>query len=240
MIHICLTFVFIVLNGCSIAEWADSGLIPDPSKPPTVEKEYGFDGVKLISKDIHGAEDPRSLGQSNYEIHPDSRLLMRLENFLAHAEEIHIGDEHRVFIEVTLSENEDFDHAQEHLRICPLVKNWMMLATWRYAHPFGTSGIWENLGADFDVSGCMKGKASEIERSDSETVATANLTDENETTKTPAQKVLWFDATDWFVDYAQVHSYNFGWVALASDNVRIHGDTSITHSPRVRFHKLIN
>ena len=31
----------------------------------------------------------------------------------------------------------DPEEARERLKLCPLTMDWMMLATWRLAHPFG-------------------------------------------------------------------------------------------------------
>jgi hypothetical protein len=49
----------------------------------------------------------------------------------------------------------------EDLELCPLEKNWIMLATWLAAHPFGPGGIWQNAGGDYADDNCISAAAGD-------------------------------------------------------------------------------
>ena len=167
--------------------------------------DYAMNGVKLIAKSISNNQDSRAIRQDRYELNPEQRLLLRLEDLMDR--QAHIATDHSdgISVEVTVAEGE-----RNRLKLCPLTTQWMMLATWNYAHPFGGRGRWQNEGGDFDPDRCML---------------------PGNHTATRAR----FNITQWFLNYPRARGVNLGLILVASDSVVIFGDASPLEFPRITY-----
>jgi hypothetical protein len=186
-------------------------------KYETEEQAYSIDGIRLITRGDSNAYGQQRSAQS-YTLDPDRRLLLRLETF-SDWKSVSVTEDKRVWLQVVLDDkNKDTDISD--LKLCPLRKDWMMLATWYRAHPFSDSGIWENEGGDFDPESC--------------TLRTIPEKNETPTLKT----VVRFDITQWYKDYARGRGTNYGFVLVAERAVEIYSETSGSYSPRLFFSTL--
>jgi hypothetical protein len=181
------------------------------------EKEYSFDGVKLI---VRGDDKPYRSNyflQESYDLATDRRLLLRFESFSDHSKNVTVTGDNKVMVQVTLVNEQDSERATKSFHLCPLSQDWMMLATWDRAHPFSDSGNWEKQGGSFDPHSCLK---------------RANATMAAGGTPSPAVQ---FDATRWYKDYPQGRGQNLGFVLVSNDKLTIFGEKSGTFSPRILF-----
>jgi hypothetical protein len=189
-----------------------------PSAPTNTEMP--MDGVKLLSTSITDSQDPRSMTQATYPISVNSRLLVRLEDFLEKVDQVSLASGNGVSVVITLSDVADAGAAGSHFKVCPVLKNWMMLATWNHAYPMGSDGNWAQAGGDFELSACIAVTS----------VNTTGNTSGNWTDVT-------FDVTPWFVNYVKGRSLNYGLV-LISDQVApitVKGDQDAYHAPRIKW-----
>lgn len=196
-----LLFVLFCLFSCSIGG-------------PIVNEVFSLDGIKLISEGNENLNDAGALGQDLYEVAPNKHLLMRYEEMNEKAGGFGSS---KLYLQLTLVEENKVDAAKGSLKVCPVTRNWMLLATWELAHPFGPGGRWENKGGDFDAVGCVKGKSYEKPQTKEE------------------ERSLWFDLTQWFEDYPKARSMNYGLILLSDSPIQILGETSGTYSPRLNF-----
>jgi hypothetical protein len=177
------------------------------------EQKYYANGVKLISKNIDDPRDPKSMQQKEYTIGPNSRLLTRLEGMSERSGRAVVDGEKRMYMAVSSEEfvaNKGTYEGQ--LEICPITKNWMMLATWNKAHPFPTKGSkWSRAGGDLAQSDCV--------------TADVSYPDQQEDT-------LYFDISDWYIYYVRSRGRNFGLMIKSSLDVKIYGDEDTIKAPR--------
>lgn len=207
--------LLVLLSGC--AEPFGSG--PRQS----VGQSYSLDAVKRISPSITAGDAVETYGQGTYEVGPASRLLLRYENFSQHTSYVDVeadpAKNKRMWVYLTVDGDAGVARAQ--VKLCPLVVSWMMLATWRYYHPFA-GGKWKADGGDYEATACQSAVALS-------------------TTPDPTEKpqLLRFDMTDWFIDYLRGRNLNHGWIAVSDTAVRVVGETSPSLSPRVLFDKYL-
>ena len=178
---------------------------------------FSIDGIKLVSPSIQRLDDERAYGQSQYEISPESRLLLRFEALSKHADNVVLEADKTVKLRIRVPTGGDKDRALRSARICPVTKAWMMLATWEVAHPFGTSGRWQARGGDFDLSGCV-----------------------TPTTNREDATLLDFDVKRWFLDYPRGRQQNHGLLLMSSESFLVEGDRSGSYSPRILFVKWVS
>lgn len=186
------------------------------AKEKSYVESYSLEGIKLISPSIHLGDDTTAFRQSVYEVGPERRLLMRFEKLADHVENIDTREGKKVMLEMSVQDVTQVPLAERSLRVCPISRNWMMLATWNRAHLF-TNGTWTNAGGDYDSDGCV---GISIVR-DAET----------------PEKVVHFDVTNWYLNFPKGKSENFGLILIAFDSIKITGDTSGGFSPRLHFAK---
>lgn len=186
---------------------------------------FSLDGVKWISPRIEDPADASTLTQSTYSISSEGRLLLRFESLKDKAGEISLGKERKVTLTLALDSGENLASARSSLRICPLVKNWMMLATWKKAYPQGRSGNWQTDGGDFDSANCV----SALDSTTMQKVALKKSGSSYET--------LTFDVTEWVVNELKGRARNFGFVLLSENGgtVKIRGDLDTAYSPRISW-----
>jgi len=174
-----------------------------------------FDGVKLVSTSITDAQDPRTMTQETYAISSTSRLLIRLEDFLQKMDSVSLANNAPVSVILTLDQASGAALAQANFQVCPLLKNWMMLATWRRAYPMGSDGNWSQAGGDYEPSACISVKS----------VTGTDVT---------------FDVTPWFVNYIKGRSLNYGLVLISNTatSITIKGDQDAYHAPRMEWNQI--
>lgn len=189
---------------------------------PSVAQSFSVEAVKQIAPEFTAGDTPEAYGQSHYEVGPEKRLLLRYENFSSHVHTVNLGADNSKKVWVQVAVESDPAEARARLELCPLVADWMMLATWRFAHPFGSAGRWQTAGSDYEAGGCVRAAPVPAQPDDS---------------FKPDR--IQFDMTQWFIDYPRGRGLNFGWVLKASDAVRVVGETSPGLSPRVLFEKYV-
>jgi hypothetical protein len=181
---------------------------------PMIEdgQELSADGLKLLSSQLSDGNDSRSYLQTSYTIGTTSRLLIRREDLLGRRESLLVDDTHPVLVKVRTVSSETRAAAVNDLRLCPLVKNWMMLATWTEAHPF-RGGAWTQAGGDFEISACLSGVA------DSDALEDRRIV---------------FDVTNHVETYLVGQKISYGWILLnESDDVVIDGDKNSLKAPQI-------
>jgi len=175
-------------------------------------------GVKLISEDILDGRDESTFTEETYLLNSNRRMLLRFEKIRDEVGSVVIDNTTRMFMILKLTDGQNLEDYFGKIEICPLLKNWMMLATWNYAHPFaGKKGKWGNPGGDFNFSECI-GINEENSKIDS-----------NE---------AYFDISDWFIHNIQSGRSNFGWVVISEEDITIIGDNNAAHSPRVVWREI--
>ena len=196
-----LVSVFII-SGCAELK---SSVAPQP-------KTYSLDGVKSISSNQPDGTDPSTMLQTSYSVSSQSRILLRLEDLLSKVTSVSLASGNTINVDVFVNNTSDGPAAQTAFSLCPLTKNWMMLATWFKAYPMGSTGIWQASGGDFDSSGCMKPV----------TLSGTQVT---------------FDVKTWFVNYVQGRGVNNGLVLISSSTspLVVRGDSDPAYSPRIRW-----
>lgn len=187
------------------------GLLNTKNLPPE-KQSFSFNGVKLIQPGIFDGGTSTTMQQPAYDISDQSRLLLRFEDFLSKIDTVSINN--KVKVELTLASLTDVNAAKTNFILCPVLTNWMMLATWYKAYPMGTSGVWQSQGGDFDHDTC---------------VTVSAVTDQT----------LQFDVTDWVLNYVLGRHLNYGLILYSKSPslIQIDGDTSGAFSPRIEWLK---
>ncbi|MBC7385869.1 MAG: hypothetical protein H7301_06875 [Cryobacterium sp.] len=199
----------LILSGCGLG--LTNGFLT--AEPQT----YSLNGVKWISASVTDGSDPQTMTQSDYSISSSDRLLLRFEELGEKTDQISLTSGRKIELLMSLTEAEDGKNAVAHLKVCPLTKNWMMLATWSSAYPMGSSGDWSKDGGDFTESECVRPPAL------------AAATDQ--------PILLHFDITRSFTSNVKGRGENFGFVLTSDQPVAIHvlGDLNPSHSPRISW-----
>jgi hypothetical protein len=172
-----------------------------------------LDGVKLIDTGITDGYDKATYVQDQYSLRPgESRLLLRFNSLNSKVDQIRVDGNNKVELDVSLKGGQDANIVKAALEVCPVSKNWMMLATWENAAPFGDSGRWLSSGGDYESAGCVR------------------AFDASSTT-------LKFDVTQWFINYLQGRRVNFGLILISDRPVVILGENSGSLSPRLLWNE---
>lgn len=193
-----------LLGGCNLVSSSASGSVV------VDDKEYSFDAVKLISPSITSEDDADSFQQSRYRVGPNARLLFRLEEMLTAISSAVVSDEHPIEVVMWVADVAQAGAAQGALRLCPLQKNWMMLATWQRAYPFARDGVWSVPGGDYSELDCMP-----------------------VTTVTGTQ--IRFNVNSWVQNEVRGRSVNQGLVLVSTAEVDLEGDRSASVAPRLKW-----
>ncbi|NDF15675.1 hypothetical protein EB061_10190, partial [bacterium] len=199
--HLALPLIGLLVQSCAMP--LDGTRVDTP-------QSYSMDGVKLISPQIQRGDDPSTFGQNHYTLSPTQRLLLRFESLSSKVAAIQVSGGKKVEFEVTPTDPAQLESAKASLSLCPLTQNWMMLATWENAHPFGNNGQWSTAGGDYEPLGCVRAARTEGDS-------------------------LFFDITRWVIDYPRGRNENFGQLLLSDSNQQIFGEKSGSHSPRIHW-----
>ncbi len=179
----------------------------------TIQETYSMDGLKYISRNIQDSRDDKTFLQSFYKIDKESRLLMRLEKLDNFDNGAIIDDEHKMHLAIKVTA--DLEDAKNNLLLCPLKRNWMMLATWEYAHPFPGQGQWATRGGDYEESLCLKHDEDN---------------DQYDTS------YLYFDVSSWYISQ-RTTSNNYGFVLKTDFSYTIHGDAATSFMPSLKWER---
>jgi hypothetical protein len=206
---------FIILLATLTVSCGDLSSDERENEPVYSEQVRSLNGVLHIQNG--GAS---SYGRSDYEVGTQKRILLRLENLGELSGNVVIDDTHRMMFELNIVKAADVAAAKANFKLCPLLKNWMMLASWTHAHPFpGGSGPWGTPGGDFHQAECIETSQSLVD---------------------PDPSILKFDVSDWFVHYQQSRSSNFGWVLISEiDGINVYGDSHISKAPKLKWQEFI-
>lgn len=207
LIVLFLLFLFFIFPSCK--EYNPSAVTPTPF---SVENSFSFDGVKLIAKEIEDGTHESTFSQKHYIVNYDRRLLMRFESLSAHEKEVDASKPVKLVIGI-YGDQRASDVG--YLTVCPIERDWMMLATWRNAHPFGLEGKWQIDGGDYENTGCVTGViGSDYPERKAATVE--------------------FDVSRWFLDYPRGKQINYGLILLSKNDVLIGGEKNY-FPPRITF-----
>jgi hypothetical protein len=223
--YLIMVVMLFVLMSCTVVD-EDGDEVLSIGEPEVKEADsiHGVNGVKYISPSVNDPRDSSTLNQLTYKLpyNDSGRLLMRLENLQGFTDGIIVDESHRVYLTIGIQNNSILE-ADTSLRICPLHKNWMMLATWDYAHPFPGNGRWDRPGGDIVESNCISGRQLYLQDG-SEFYQNNSFKD-----------LVFFDVTDWYIRYSG-NKENFGF-ALLNDahEITIRGDADGSNGPRLRW-----
>lgn len=185
-----------ITTGCGLA-------LPEGG---TVPEQYSLDGIKYITPSITNGNDSRSWLQETYAVSPQSRLLLRYEDFQNNVTAINVNGTNKVQLQITGASLADATTGLTAAQVCPVTRNWSPLATWGAAHPFG-GGNWSSSGGDYDIASC---------------VHSAPLNGNS----------LLFDVTQWFIDYPRGRGQDLGLILISDTPFTVLGENSGTYSPR--------
>jgi hypothetical protein len=203
MMRVLIFFFSVLLTACALED------LRGTASPQL----YSMDGVKLVGDGIEDMQDPATFGQASYPISPSRHLLLRFESFRDKWDSIDTSPGKKVQVQLAVLDSGQLGSAVNSLRLCPVTRNWMMLATWRLAHPFGQDGKWAQLGGDYDGAGCVQGMLP----------------------STPDGKSILFDMTQWFTNYPRARGLNYGLILISDSPTAVAGETSGSYSPRILF-----
>ena len=203
---------------------------------PSIVHEYSLSGVKAISPELNRGDEPRSFLQESYPLSSTQRLLLRFEKLSDHLSSIDSSEGKLLELKVYL----DAESIPEDLKLCPVERNWMMLATWHHAHPFGTSGQWATPGGDYISSECI---APTDETPDPEEVDSDEPSPNADSIRplVEASAEEWalpvrFDLSQWFKTRARGKGENFGWLLTTNQPIFLFGDKS-NLPPKILFNR---
>jgi len=184
-----------------------------------------------------------SFGQKTYSVSGGDRLLLRFESLNASLKKINPAKPVRIRVFAT-SEAER-TKAFASLRLCPLLQNWMMAATWRAAHPF-REGAWTPGGAiepeecvSADPNARVPKPDTEAPKSNAGTSkpdpASANPVPTHNPCAEPG--ALCFDVSAWYQNYVLQRGTNFGLALISADGqtVQVYGDGPGSKAPRIHW-----
>lgn len=174
-----------------------------------------MDQVKYINRDIFDAQDGRSIGQLNYSVHETGRVLIR---YTAFTRDVHsILTQQPILLRIHVPKDEAA-FARTKLQVCPILKNWMTLATWQKAHVLANGG-WSTPGGDFERSACLSvmpedDKIFKDGREEREFCA--------------GETALCFNLNSWFQSYVQERRSDFGLLIIneTAQPISVSGDGS--------------
>lgn len=200
------------LTGCNQAL-----SLGDPNvKEQTQVVRSASDEVKLISADIRKAEDKRTLKAPTYPVDARNRVLMRLSSLKPSSYQI--LDQQALLLKIETKSQAVAVAARPALKICPLIKNWMMLATWSKAHPY-KGGAWTQVGGDYESSACLEPLPANH----------ASIQTDAEAAFCQGDTRICFDLKPWFEAYVRERKTDFGLI-LVNDGgtpVEILGDATL-------------
>jgi hypothetical protein len=201
----------IALVSLNVCATSCAPLLKDQSPP--VPQVRALDGVKLIDTGITDGYDKATYTQDQYVLQPgQSRLLLRFNSMNSKINQIRTDGDNKVELVVSLPTESEATAAKASVSVCPVFKNWMMLATWENAAPFGDMDRWNTPGGDYRESECVRAHDQ-------------------------SGSSLKFDVTSWFVNYLQARRVNYGLILVSDRTCTIIGENSGAFSPRLTWNE---
>ena len=216
--------------------------------PYSIES-YNMNGTKLIVNGLVNQTEPATYDQDQYTLKTDQRLLIRFESLNDHVNDIKNSWDNSLYLMIVPTNGTDPEVLKKSVKLCPMAKNWMMLATWYKAHPFNKEGRWTNPGGDFDSTGCLTGEVQNPDGTDpdatpspSPSATPSGHLQALHPSPTPYldhprgivdRPCLVFDIRHWFESNPVGRNLNFGFIIISSQVVDIFGDKSDAYSPRL-------
>ncbi len=179
------------LLGCGDPTLKDASKV-DNTKPVNA----AIDEEKLIIQGVESPEDPRTLDNPTYTIAPTSRLLLRFGAFLKSSDSI--LSEQPILLRLMISDT-DVTAGIKNLQTCPILKNWMMYATWNLAHP-RKHGNWGTPGGDIDFADCLTALSSDDPA----------LKNPEEKDFCAAKNAVCYNLNNFFANFVRARNMDFG------------------------------
>lgn len=221
-----LTLVSLALSGCGDLSSSMGNGQPDAGQ----EKAQPIDAVKMISPSIGDPRDARAMNQRSYWISMEGRLLLRFESLTSALPRIMADKPVRLRIFATDDANKQKGLAS--LRLCPITKNWMMLATWEAGFP-AKGGGW-TPGGQIELDDCVSPEAPITKP----VPPVANVISAGSVAlQCNDPLAICFDVSSWFSNYVLQTGQNFGLALISFDGqaVQVVGDASGSRGPRMHW-----
>jgi hypothetical protein len=228
-----LLSILIFQTGCVVSMGDGSGTGLEPTPPPVHEEMRTPNLVKLIASDIEDPVEETTFGQLRYLVAPNRRLLLSYTSFVNHVGLITISGSRRIYLELNLQNVTESATAIANLKVCPVLAQWALRSNWFRSGPRTN---WKSPGGDIDTTGCVSGKLQKTEESAPVGTPAPGPTP----TPTPVPEPtgsIYFDVTDWYLNYPKGRGTNFGLVLTSGASIEVLGDQSGARSPRLYWHE---
>lgn len=209
-----ILFPILILGTTGCGDIASMG---DPNnKIETQVVRAASDEVKMINAAIKKPDDSLTIRAAYYSLSSSSRLLLRLSSLKGQMWKI--LDQQAMLLKLETKTAEISTRARPLLKICPLIKNWMMLATWTKAHPY-RDGAWAQSGGDFEPEACLEALPANH----------ASIASDDEANFCQGATRLCFDLKPWFQSYVRERQVDFGLIVIAETDepILILGDATL-------------
>lgn len=200
--HMATKALLFALSAAALAGCGQVMGFGDPTvKEQTQVVRSASDEVKLISADIRKSEDERTLKAATYPLDERNRVLLRLSSLKPASYQI--LDQQPLLLKIETKTAELALAARPALKLCPVTKNWMMLATWSKAHPY-KGGNWGQPGGDFESAACLEPLPANH----------VSIAADAEAAFCQGDTRLCFDLKPWFEAYVRERQTDFGLILI--------------------------
>lgn len=215
-------------------------------EPPLKEEYRAADKVQAIVRGQDNPSDTSLRGQYHYTIGPDRRLLVSytFAGDLIQRAETRRG---KMILRVAVDLAQSQGKALEDLQLTPLLRAWVLGSTWSRYNGFiarNSKSEWTVPGGDLDWVGAGKGSRKKplplvTRRPSTGSGATTTTTSSSTTTTQPEVfEYVYFDITDWFLNYIKGRGANYGFALTSSkENILIFGEQSGTLGPVIIWYE---
>lgn len=192
----------------------------------TVVVELAVDEVKLISSSISNPNETSTFYTSEYVLHPNAKLLMRLGSLKTQTAKIVI--EQPVLFRVSVKQDSG-NSVNEKLRLCPIMSEWMMGATW--FKPQRNNKKWMAEGGDFDMSNCL------LPLKKDDPIFDAQHLEEKQYCS--GSDVICYDIKIYINAYIRTRNIDYGFALISSElqGITLYGDRT-TRGPEILWRKI--
>lgn len=217
--YLLLSLMAIFFIGCGDSTGLDGSIVTN-TKPV----QLAADEIKFIARHITNPQDEASIVAEEYDINPNSKLLVRLSSLKKSAGSI--LEEQPILFRLVVKEDRD-QVAQQELELCPIMTNWMMYATW--SRPgYNSKTKWKAAGGDVDSSSCMKA----LSKTD------PKLQQKEEAAFCSGTKTLCYDVQPYMTAFIRSRKIDYGLAVMsANKSVLIYGDGTMK-GPELFWRKL--
>lgn len=238
----------LLLTSCGPIKLGSSN---DDYEPPLKEEYRAADKVQAIVMGEDNPADPSLRGQYSYTIGPNRRLLViyTFAQELVQKAETRRG---KMLLRIAVDRRTSQGKVIENIQAVPLVRHWVLGSTWLRFNGFlkGKAAQWANPGGDFDWAGIQKGttlkpqpavaRRPSLPASGGSTTTSSTSTSTTTSTTTPeVYEYVYFDLTDWFLNYVKGKGANYGFaITSTQDTHSMFGELSGTLGPVIIWNEL--